>query len=69
VADKYTPTTEEVSKAYCDWDSEAFDRWLREIRAKAWDEGELHESRFLDTHGQFCPYKNCNPYREEADHA
>lgn len=34
--------------------------------ADAWDEGERHESRYLDTWGQFCPGDNCNPYRRPA---
>ncbi len=36
----------------------------RAVAERAWDEGERHESEFLDRVGQFCPYKNCNPYRE-----
>lgn len=38
---------------------------LAERDAEKWDEGEQHESRYLATFGQFCPGKNCNPYRAE----
>ena len=34
------------------------------MAADAWDEGERHESRYLDMWGQFCPGTQCNPYRK-----
>ena len=36
---------------------------LQRLLAKAWSEGELHESTYLDHWGQFCPNgEKCNPY-------
>jgi len=44
--------------------------WLaehtRRAQAQAWDEGERHESDYLATWGQFCPHRDCNPYREQG---
>lgn len=40
---------------------------LPEVAAKAWDEGEAHESQHLAVFGQFCPHgSRCNPYRAYA---
>lgn len=36
---------------------------LDELLAKAWAEGEAHESQYLMKWGQFCPNgQDCNPY-------
>lgn len=43
-----------------------FDRWLRQVKAAAWAEGERHESEYLATWGQFCP-NPINPYQEATD--
>ena len=62
----YTPTTEEVREGYsaeydgcdcenCQYDRIAFDRWLAEVKAQAWQEG-------WDTKP---PYQKINnPYRQ-----
>lgn len=42
-------------------------RTADEALADAWDEGERHESEYLNTWGQFCPGKHCNPYRKAAN--
>ncbi len=39
----YTPTTEEVWRAYINWEyggpGAEFDRWLAEVKAEAWADG------------------------------
>lgn len=57
----YTPTTEEVRKAWADWvtsdwlATEQFDRWLAEVRADIWDEGFS---------AQLWSEQSRNPYRQ-----
>ena len=69
----YTPTTDEIANAYCDWNRTAFDRWLAErdraTAERAWD--ELFVTQFDgapfemgDTTGIRDPN---NPYREGAE--
>lgn len=42
------------------------DKELKALLAKAWLEGEQHESNYLFTWGQFCPHgDDCNPYVEK----
>ena len=68
----YTPTTEEVREGYsaeydgcdcenCQYDRIAFDRWLAEVKAEAWDEGWMHnvDERWSS--------RSDNPYREETE--
>lgn len=88
MTDDYTPTTDYVEEAWCPrYDGEhawfkgddrrgyeaEFDRWLKQVKAEAWDEGK----RASDTawehayfghpvpEGEFCP-ECCtgNPYRQ-----
>lgn len=75
----YTPTTEDMRDAYermwrSDWVEKRgpeFDRWLvehdRQIAARAWHEGWMHDADYMNTWGQFCPHEKCNPYREETE--
>ena len=37
----------------------AFDRWLKRVKAEAWDEG------WLAAPGEFAIYEGDNPYREQ----
>ncbi len=57
----YTPTTEEVWRAYINWEYGGagieFDRWLAEVKAQAWQEG--YESVTITT--------VANPYREHHE--
>ena len=70
----YTPTTEEVRKNYWVGTAfsknamrtadkileyEAFDRWLAEVKADAWDEGWLH-----NVDDRIWSSLHDNPYRE-----
>ena len=38
---------------------EAFDAWLKQVKAEAWDEG------WLAAPGEFAIYEGDNPYREQ----
>jgi hypothetical protein len=68
----YTPTTEEMRKAYArypgDWiraNREArkqFDRWLAEVKAQAWEEGNKQAHQDID--GEWPTSYTSNPYRE-----
>lgn len=68
----WTPTTTHVRDAYVRQMRDAFvastgeheaefDRWLRQVQAQAWAEGERHESDYLSMFGQFCS-NPINPY-------
>lgn len=77
---EYTPTTENIRQTFAyvragldhddgypfvmEFHVEAFDRWLASVKAEAWDEGWMHDADYVNTWGQFCPHKECNPYRE-----
>jgi len=62
----YTPTTEEVRKAWADWvttdwlATEQFDRWLAEVKAQAWEEG--YDDGYVD--GSCDRERADNPYRQ-----
>ena len=59
----YTPTTEDIREwadIDNDEDSEAFDRWLAEVKAQAWEEG-YEQSDSDDYSGQ---PNSANPYRQ-----
>lgn len=72
----YTPTTADVEDAWCSrWDGEhswasgeelrgyeaEFDRWLKQVKAEAWDEGRAAGW------AEDCAYDAPNPYRQETD--
>ena len=79
MTDKYTPTTWEVRAAWAEFDGCVstvaqyaevarieFDRWLSEVKAKAWTEGA--EFGVRDQHGTVDVYirdaiERHNPYR------
>lgn len=68
----YTPTAEDVRDIYvsfpCDRHSPAFyeaafDRWLAEVKAAAWDEGHAAGREDQRTKDQFIRFVNENPHR------
>lgn len=73
MSDRYVPTTEEVRDAWRNstfdaLDGTEFDRWLADVKAEAWEEGErvgyenaMTDQRGLQGHGHYTP----NPYREQ----
>jgi hypothetical protein len=50
----YTPTTEEV-RSYSNYIPEEFDRWLAEVKAKAWEEG--YNAKWAETWFEDNPYR------------
>lgn len=72
----YTPTTDEVQDAASEdgataIEPEAFDRWLAEIRADAWDEGALwaavETGAIRDENTEWLTPED-NPYRTPRPH-
>ncbi len=59
----YTPTTEEVWRAYINWEyggpGAEFDRWLAEVKAEVWQEGFDRGVLFFNAGDER------NPYRQE----
>ena len=77
----YTPTTEEVRNQYSGFSTSnsnhtgqvylnfaEFDRWLAEVKADAWEEGNLAEDIGPDMRASN-PYRHLtdNPYRQVGD--
>ena len=68
---EYTPTTEEVRADYCLLADVSrprqlqFDRWLAEVKAQAWEEGNFAEDIGPDMRASN-PYRHLtdNPYRQ-----
>ena len=70
----YTPTTEEVREAYviddecvfmtskAQWTAEEFDRWLADVKAQAWEEGNKQAHQDID--GEWPTSYTPNPYRQ-----
>ena len=71
----YTPTTQEVRTSYgaavtfptmsLPERRRAFDRWLGQVRAEAWDEG--HDAGQHNEHEYRPGRAMTNPYRQETD--
>lgn len=72
MTDDYTPDTEEVRELYWAvsglprrdpkaW--EEFDRWLRKVKAEAWDEA-VDSASLEETESRLYIYHDTNPYRD-----
>lgn len=70
---EYTPTTEQVREDYAtrmaphldEARREAFDRWLKQMKAEAWDEG--HHAGQHNEHEHRQRRAMTNPYRQETE--
>ena len=70
---QYTPDTDSVRACYLSTHTDAsgervrdeaarsFDRWLNEVKAQAWNEGQRSQA---EAHGTYI-YTGPNPYRKE----
>lgn len=76
---EYTPTTDDVALAYIHavngdtWVSgkaralqAEFDRWLKQVKAEAWDEG-YNTPNYSDLDERYGRPEPRNPYREETE--
>ncbi|MCK9598295.1 MAG: hypothetical protein M0R66_02200 [Candidatus Omnitrophica bacterium] len=79
MTDEYTPDTAEVKAAYGFWSdyrvgftgstdraSQEFNRWLRGVQCKAYDEGSAATFAYIEHGGKITYDSPDNPYEEEV---